>query len=365
MLWTSCFIFFTTEIDDETTASSIETQLQFQDQNTPSNAGFAPGSESFTTIEARHSNSTSPPPIASEGSQKPPFGCGCGKCTFFSFIERGCPTPIPSASSFPYLDLSGLTNEQQEELRGRLQFESHQIMIQFQKLVSATIKSFIQQNISQEKLLSHVMTLGAFGPVFKEPLVPVLCHRFKELKAADTIYGMFLVLNDYFSFFNYQLIEHMIKELGTDEDKARLQRYEKHFNEYAMRKIFECPPEFGPVSDVDHADIFVKVDSQYENYTVAEIVGFRQKLCEILRVSSQGILRLCRIDRGCFQLMFEVPSFVQEEIFPLFREQEKALATMSVIRLTCGEYQFLVKVVCVSNCHCIVNMFTVTKHRCI
>ena len=83
---------------------------------------------------------TSPPP--SEVSQKPPFGCGCGKCTFFSFIERGCPTPIPSASSFPYLDLTGLTHEQLQELRGKLQFESQEIMIRFQELVSATIKSF-------------------------------------------------------------------------------------------------------------------------------------------------------------------------------------------------------------------------------
>ena len=61
-----------------------------------------------TTTEGSSSN-----PLPSEGSQKTPFGCGCGKCTFFSFIQKGCPTPIPSASSFPYLDLSGLTHDQQ------------------------------------------------------------------------------------------------------------------------------------------------------------------------------------------------------------------------------------------------------------
>ena len=60
-----------------------------------------------------HQCSEGPTHPLSESSQKPPFWCGCGKCTFFSFIERGCPTPIPSASSFPYLDLSGLTLEMQ------------------------------------------------------------------------------------------------------------------------------------------------------------------------------------------------------------------------------------------------------------
>ena len=276
----------------------------------------------------------------SKVSQKSPFGCGCGKCTFFSFIESGCPSPIPSASSFPYLDLSGLTHEQQQELRGRLRSESREIMIRFQELVSATIESLIQQSVSQHKLVSQVMTLGAFDPVLKEPQVPVLCHHLKELKAASTIYEMFLVLNDYFSFFNYQLIEHIIKALGTKEDGNRLQRYKEEFNQYAKRRIFECLPKFGPVSDADHADLFVKLDSQYDNYTVAEIEEFRRKLSKLLRASHQGIVRLCRVDKGCVQLTFQVPLFVQLKMFPLSREQEESLATMGVIRLTCGEYQF-------------------------
>ena len=298
-------------------------------------------------IESGDSHTTPP---SSEGSQKtpqnPPFGCGCGKCTFFSFIERGCPTPIPSTSSFPYLDVSGLTHEQQQELRGRLQSESQQIMIQFQKLVSATIKSLDRQNVSPYKLLCHIMTLGAFKHVFKineMPQVPALHHCYTELKAAKTIYEIFWVLNDYFSFFNYHIIEHIIEELGTEEDKAKLQKYKENFSRYAKRRIFECLPEFGLVSDADHADVFVKVDTHYDDCTVADIEMFRHKLSEILHLSSQGILRLCRIDKGCFQLMFQVPSFVQQMIFPLSREQEKALAAMHVMKLICGEYQFLVK----------------------
>ena len=94
----------------------------------------------------------------------------------------------------------------------------------------------------------------------------------------------------------------------------------------------------------------MKVDSHYDNYTVAEIEMFRHELSEILRVSSQGILRLCRVDKGCFQLMFQVPSFVRHEIFPLCRNQEVTLAAMGVIKLICGQYQFLVSV---SNCHCV------------
>ena len=331
-----------------TTASSVENQLNDQIQDC--------ATESTIVSSSKHSSNTSPFPT--DGSHKTPFGCGCGKCTFFSFIERGCLTPIPSASSFPYLDLSGLTHEQQQELRGRLQFESQEIMIRFQELVSATIKSFKRRCVPLDELVSDVMTFGAFDPVFKEPQMPVFRHCFKELKAADTIPKVFLVLNDYFSFFNYHIIEHIIKQLGTEEDKAELQRYKEDFNQYAKRRVFECPPKLGPVSDADHGDIFVKVDAQYDNYTVKQIEGFRQKLSKILHLSSQGILRLCRVDKGCFQLMFQVPAFVQQEIFPLSRQQEIALATVGVIRLTCGDYQFLVMLsACVFDCIYTVNTF--------
>ena len=246
--------------------------------------------------------------------------------------------PIPSASWFP---LGGLTIKQKQELNGKLQIESKRIMMQFQKLVSATIESLDSRNITLDKLFCNVMTLGSLKPVFEEPQVPALYHRFKELKAVDTIAKFFLVLNDYFSFFNYHIIEHIIEELGTEDDKAKLQRYKDDFNQYAKRRVRKCMPEFGPLSDSDHAEIFVKLDSQYDNYTVAEIEEFRHKLCDILNIS-ECILRLCRIDEGCFQLMFQVPSSVQERIFPLSRGQEKALANMRVIRLTCRKYIFLV-----------------------
>ena len=178
---------------------------------------------------------------------------------------------------------------------GRLQLESQQIMIQFQELVSSTIKSFQKRCVPLIKLFCHVMTLGPIGPVFKKSQMALLCHRFKELVAADTIPKFFLVLEDYFSFFNYHIIEHIIKELGAKEDKTKLQKYKKAFNQYAKRRIFESLPEFGSVIDANHADIFVVLDSQYENCTVAQIKMFQHKLREILCVSFHGILHLCRV----------------------------------------------------------------------
>ena len=214
----------------------------------------------------------------------------------------------------------------------------------FQKLVSLTILSIKEQQIPLSDLKSHIMTLGAFDPVYKQPQMPAFHHCSEDLRTADTVSKVFLVLKDYFSFFNYRVIEHIITMLGTEHDKLNLKHYKDKFDEYAKRRTYECVPQFGPTSEADHADVFVKVDSRYENFTVTEVESFRCQLSELLRISSQGVLRLNRIERGCFQLTFQVPLFVQQEIFPLSREQERTLKLKGVIRLTCCEYQFVAEV---------------------
>ena len=290
-------------------------------------------------VSPRPSSSTQ-----SEGSQKPPFGCGCGKCTFYSYIESGCPNPIPSVSSFPCLDFSRLTHEQQQELRGRLRVESKAIMIKFQHLFSTVYESLCARSIPVDKLVTHLLSLGAFDPVYEGSQKPVFQTFFKELQDAGSIEKVLWVIRDYFSFFNYHVIEHIVSELGTDQDKAELQHYKKEFDQYSKRRIYECLPVFGPVSEVKHADLVLKVDSVYEKFTVEELEDFQHRLGGILRVSSQGLLRLCRVEKGCFQLVFQLPSFVQQEIFPLSSEQERALVAENVIKLTCGNYEFVGKV---------------------
>ena len=283
-------------------------------------------------------------PSKRERTERPSFGCGCGNCTFLSYIENGCPHPIPKTSSFPCLDVSGLTYEQQRELRSRLRVESQEIMIKFQQLLSTVYESLCEQKIPVNKLVTHLLSLGAFDPVSKDSQKPLLQTFFQELRSAESIEDVLWVIRDYFSFFNYHVIEHIVNGLGTAQDKVELQNYKKDFHQYSKRRIFECPPIYGPMSDADHAVLDLKVDSAFEQFTVEELDNFQYRVSRIFCVSPQSVLRLCQVHKGCLQLTFQVPSFVQQEIFPLSSEQEETLAAEGVIRLTCGDYQFPTKV---------------------
>ena len=214
-------------------------------------------------------------------------------------------------------------------------------MLKFEHVKSVAMRSLMRRGVTVDELLSHLTFLEIFDPVKKEPISPT-CYA--DVMNAQTIPKVFIALSNYLSFFNYDILDQIITELGTEEDKRELQKYKDNFQMYAKRRIYECSPQFGPVSETHHADIFVKVDSHYESYTVVELQDFQNRLCELFHISSQGILRLCRVEKGCFQLMFQVPYFVQQEIFPLSNEQKRALCAEGVIKLTCGNYEFVAKV---------------------
>jgi len=216
-------------------------------------------------------------------------------------------------------------------------------MHKFQHLFSTIYESLRARNIPVDRLVTHLLSWGAFDPVYEGSQKPVFQTFSEELRNAGSIEKVLFVIRAYFSFFNYHVIEHIVRKLGTDEDKDELRKYKEEFDRYSKRRVYECLPIFGPVSEADHADLVLKLDSVYEQFTVEAVESFRYRLNGILHIS-QGVLRLCQVEKGCFQLMFQMPSFVQQEIFPLSSEQERALVAEGVIRLTCGSYEFVTKV---------------------
>ena len=264
------------------------------------------------------------------------------------------PTSISTTSSFPFPKVHVLTPEQQERLKIRLCVESEDIVHKFWHLHSRVYESLCERNVPVGKLVTHLLSLSAFDPVYKGSQKPLLQTIGQELQNAGSIEKVLYIIRDYISFYNYHVIEHIVNVLGTEQDRAALQNYKKEFDEYSKRRVYECPTPYGSKSTADHADLVLKVDSVYEDFTVKELKKFEYRLTKIFCVSPQSVLRLCEVEEGCLQLIFQIPLFVQQEIFPLSSEQEKALAAAGVIRLTCGEYKFSSKV-CRYNaltCHC-------------
>jgi hypothetical protein len=215
-------------------------------------------------------------------------------------------------------------------------------MIQkFQDLFSATTESLKQRKKSVQEIVCHLVGLGPSLPAYKDLNLPTFHRKLPELIKAKTVDAAMVVIGNYCSFFNYCMIEHIIKRLGTRQDKKNLEKYKKEFSEYAERHVFECPSEVGTMSEgLAKMVVTVTLDETYDSYTLKYLDLFVSNLRKILNISSSAVFKLCHVAPGSLKLTFQLHRSMIDNIFPLTREQEAELAKLGVANLTLIYYQF-------------------------
>ena len=163
------------------------------------------------------------------------------------------------------------------------------MMYNFQKLFLATRNLLRKRKVSTSELIFHIECLGATKPTFSDTGdTPLRCLLpTPETAKTCTTDDIMSVVNHYCSFFNYQMLEHIISELGSEQDKQNLYNYKTEFNEYAKSRIIECPAEFGEIID-GHADMFVTLDDSFDNCAQSHLYSFMANLRKILKIKSDS-----------------------------------------------------------------------------
>ena len=270
---------------------------------------------------------------------KPLYKCGCGE-SCLSKVQQGCPNPIPVNDTFPRISIfEGHNEDEREVLKARLINDTKDIMVSFHKLLSSFYDSLTARKVKVRQLVTHLKIIKAFDPVSKNPPTPLVQEHSELLASVTDIEGVIEVIEIYSSFFNYEVLEHMIEHDGSDGDKEKMQNYIKEFEQYSRRRIYECPSNMGCSEKKAHKDMIMKLNSKYDTYTLSSIQNFRIQLAKLFHISPET-LHLCKIEDGCIRLTFQIPNFVYKAIFPLSVEQEKALLELGVVKLTCSDYYF-------------------------
>ena len=248
------------------------------------------------------------------------------------------PTTAPSSGhsnyelTFPCLDLKKMNKEEKQQLHQRLYAESVEMIDKFQDLFSATTKSLKQRKISVKELLCNLVGLGPLPPAYKGLDLPEFSRKLPELTKSNKIDDAMLVIGTYCSFFNFRMVEHIIKKLGTRQDMKNLTKYREEFDKYAERHVFECPAEVGTVSE-GLANMFVTLDKTFDSCTVSGLELFVENLRKTLKISTGAVFKLTHIAPGSLKLTFQLPYSLLQDIFPLSSEQEAALIGMGVVNL--------------------------------
>ena len=254
-----------------------------------------------------------------------------------------CPDICDGGSKKSFPSLKGVSEKEHQDRMSELESESEEMDSKFNQLSIEICQSLIDRTISKARLVMCVTGLNTVKKVYGGPDQCLLRKQRRKLQQSKTIEDVWLTISDYFSFFNYELVKVIALNLGTDDDKKKVESYEESFQIYAKRRIYECPSEFGSklTAEEDSMDLIVKLDQTYDECEMSQLKTFVKKISTILELE-YGVMRLCRVYPGCYELIFQVPSIVVQDsdVFPLTADQEAALKALHVLFLTCGGYKF-------------------------
>ena len=242
------------------------------------------------------------------------FKCPCSKCDLITYLDQGCPKS--KSNSYPYLPLNDLRDYDKEDLVQKLDNDSAKIIKHFAKLLSSTRRSMKMREITVGSLICTVLDIGAHKSM-TNPL-PLLEHEREKLKEAKSIDNVFIILEKHMSFFNHEILEHIIDEQGDQDDKEKLKEFQVHFSQFCKCRIFEVSPSvFDPTGqDKRTTKFFVVLASPDLIHTLADVKKAKNKIASLLGLHASTV-KLKRIDIGSVILVFSIPLIVSQQVFPL------------------------------------------------
>ena len=227
-----------------------------------------------------------------------------------------------------------------------LQHDSAEIEIKFAKLVASIFQSLTSRSISKDRLVSCLMGLNCLTKVYNggnQTMFRKQRRKFDDPSA--TIDTVWQVIGEYFSFFDYDILELVADTLGDDSDKQNFDKYKEDFVVYANRRLIIDKTSSGNdcESNGENTTMLVVLDPSYDDCEIGHLKRLQIKLSKVLNLNN-GILQLCKVKEGSVQVVFRIPNFITKDIFPLSPDQESALGELRVTQLDCGDYHFRVKV---------------------
>ena len=269
--------------------------------------------------------------------------CGCGICT----SELGCRDPIPSEIKFPLFDKSfgSLDGREKQNFLFELRRDTIQIMKKFYRLASELYNSINHgpRPVTVHDLRANLYEIKAYLDIrSKESIFDGYKEDFDRVQKMEEIFN---VITEICSFLDHDLLENLTNAFGTKEDKERIAKYRKDFAEYAKRRtsIYECPC-IEPADCSKWSDVYVKLDSRLEaKLNIEQLREFRHQVSEILRINKAAI-RFCCAQKGCIELKFQLPKFLEKTIVPLSFEKKTQLKQIGVIQFSTNDYRCNIKV---------------------
>ena len=223
---------------------------------------------------------------------------------------------------FPYLQASGtLSDERLTMLKERLYEETDKQKFKFGSLMFE-LQMDLEKRLSMDQVVDILVFYNKdFEGVFDE------CTTFSKV---------FRKVRDFVSFFDYDLLENLIDEHGSNAIKTKLAKYKDSFREFAKRRVTESPINAFDESDsCERVEVLVIVaDKIIEDLTLDELKKFKRR---INRIMGGKLVKVICVEGGSICITFRI---FKDRNFIITEEQRQALQGEGVINITYGDHCF-------------------------
>ena len=226
------------------------------------------------------------------------FQCPCRRCNLLDYLYKGCPKA--TSSSYPYLQLDGLTVNDRKNFVQRLSNETSKIVKEFADLRFNTRESLQKRDIPVEDLVCVTFDL--------QPHI-------SDLDQAKSIVQAFIILRKHMNFFNHEILGHIVEKLGDSDDKENYEQFRSKFKVFCGRRIFEISPSvYSTGQYTKNSKLFVVTNKFIKS--LREVKEAHEKVASLLGLNASQV-QLERVDEGSVILVFSMPMKLSEDVFPI------------------------------------------------
>ena len=149
---------------------------------------------------------------------------------------------------------------------------------------------------------------------------------YDDINKSNKVSSILLVVRSYCTFFNFKLLENLIKLVKYRAGKQMMEEYKSDFNEYVKAiSISEIPHGVG--MDREDCDCFcVELAESFKSCRAFYISILKGDLCRILKIKEE-CLYIANPIKNSIRIIFQVADTIGNE-FPLKEESIKALSNL-------------------------------------
>ena len=206
-----------------------------------------------------------------------------------------------TGTSLQHVQSIELNPDDRLDREAQLRSSADSMKKKFASLLLSVIISFKSQGIDPQDLASGILALTEY----EDPAIgkPLLERHKEELKRAQTVNDTFDILRPHMTFFNYEILEFLIEEMGSPNDQHNLQTFLQEFKKFCSRSVFEIPPNMLGHSEekaVDQQKFAIKITNEFKVALLVQSQEYDQQATLSSPISSdlEGRDRICAPELG-------------------------------------------------------------------